>query len=457
MRNLPRSLRELHPGEQGIALPAALMVTMISFSLAMAAVFATVEAQRGTARDSGSKNGIAAADAGANVAMLRLNEFANGLNGSYPCVGLSGGTLVKTATETEGWCPEITGTVGGATYSYRISPWVSGSPTKIVATGTAAGVSRRIEILLKPSSKGGIFATEGVIGKEEIKIGGNATIKVGIGTNGNVNQNGSNAEVCGNIRHGVGKENHAKQCAGYSVTEGESTLPPVSSFMPPNIASENSDYRLALCTKKTPVKEPAGCESDTYSETWSSTNPWNPNTEVLEPTGTLTLGGSNYWLCSLVLAGHGELIMAKGAQVRLFFRTPEECGHTSGEFTQISLTGQARIYSSSYVPSENEFEVPGFYLLGSSTVITKVNIEGKADNEMVIYGPDTQIRLAGNGSNSSLEGAVAGKTVTVEGNGTIQQASGFKPPEIGGSTLYSRQSYVECQGGAATSPPSAGC
>ncbi len=57
-----------------------------------------------------------------------------------------------------------------------------------------------------------------------------------------------NANICGDIRHGIGKEcephSNAKQCPGYQVTEGNKTLPPVSSFMPSNIATSNSNYRL---------------------------------------------------------------------------------------------------------------------------------------------------------------------------------------------------------------------
>lgn len=458
MRYLHVRLLELRHAEQGIALPAALLVTVISFALATAAVFASVESQRGTERDSGSKDAIAAADAGANVAMLRLNEFANDLNSSTPCLGLSAGTLVTT-TATEGWCPEITGTVGGATYSYRMSS-ASGTTTNIVASGTADGVSRRVDITLKHDTVGSIFGEAGMIGQEKITLEGNSDIRVGLGTNGNLETSG-NTEICNNIRHGVGKEwkhsGNVTQCSGYKVTEGNTSLPAVSSFMPANIETENSDSRLVYCTKTSPVKEPTGCESDSYSGgTWSSTSPWNPTTRSLSASGNtvITLGGGNYWLCSLKLEGNSEFIMAQGAKVRLFFDTPEHCGLSSGS-AQISIGGNDRISATGYQPSLGEYETPGFYLMGSATIPTTVDIAGNSStDEFVIYGPNTNIEITGN---ATYKGVVAGKTVKDTGNGAFEDDSGFEPPEIGGSTLYARQAYVECEGGAPTSPANKSC
>jgi Tfp pilus assembly protein PilX len=455
---LRRRLRHLAMSERGFALPTALLATVISFSLASAAVVASVTSQRGTARDHNSKEAIAAADSGANVALMRLNRYTNALSSSTPCLGVSGSTLFATGVSGDGWCPAISGSVGGSTYSYRVTPQVSGATMNVVSTGASESVSRRVDVSLKGTTVGSAFGAEGLIGQDGITLSGNADIRVGIGTNGNVASNG-NASVCGNIRHGVGKEwshsGNASQCNGYSVTEGNVSLPPVSSFMPAGIATSNYDYRLVTCTKTKPVAEPAGCQSDTYSGTWSTNSPWNPSTRTLSAAGNsiLTLGGGDYWFCKIALSGNSELIMAAGAHVRIFFDTPENCGMSAGS-SQIELSGNNRIAATGYQPTLGQFDVPGFYLLGSPTIPTSVNLSGNNVNEFVIYGPNTNISLSGNAV--TFKGAVAGKTISMSGNGQVVQDAGFEPPKIGGATVYSRQSYVECTGGTA-SPPSANC
>ena len=58
---------------------------------------------------------------------------------------------------------------------------------------------------LSATTVGSVLSAAGVIGLEEISLDNNADIRVSIGTNGNVTVK-NNANVCGNIRHGIGKK-----------------------------------------------------------------------------------------------------------------------------------------------------------------------------------------------------------------------------------------------------------
>ncbi len=113
----------------------------------------------------------------------------------------------------------------------------------VVSTGTAGSVSRRVDISFKATTVGSASSAEGVIGQDSITLDNNADIRVSIGTNGDVDVS-NNANVCGNIRHGVGKKanfgNNGTQCNGYTITSGNVTLPPVSTFMP----SRHRDQQL---------------------------------------------------------------------------------------------------------------------------------------------------------------------------------------------------------------------
>jgi hypothetical protein len=453
-----RRLRELLGNERGMALPTAIFATVASLGLASAAVMSSVDVQQGTGRDQDSKNSIAAADAGASVALLRLNRYANALTSSTPCLGVKSGTLVVSGAAADGWCPEVTGSVGDSTYAYRVTPQVSGGTMSLVATGMAGNVSRRIAITFKTTTVGSALGAEGVIGVDQVEIDNNADARVSVGTNGNIHIH-NNGNVCGNIRHGVGKQaefdNNGTQCKGYVVTEGNVSLPAVSTFMPTDIATNNSNYRLVTCTKTTPVKEPAGCQTDTYNGSWGKSEPWDAKSRTISTSNnaTLTLGGGDYFVCKLLISNNGHLIMADEAHVRVFFDTPENCGLKSVA-KQIDISNNADITSTGYQPKLGKFDVPGFYLMGSPTIKTKVEWSNNSGtNEFVLYGPNTDIEL---NNNATYIGVIAGKTVHLDNNAIVKQDAGFKSPPIGGATLFQRQSYVECTGGSA-SPPNAYC
>jgi hypothetical protein len=460
LQRLWNHLRRLAESENGMALPTAIFATVAAFGLGSAAVIASVDTQRGTARDQNSKEAIAAADAGANVALLRLNRYSNALTTSTPCLGVnSGGTLVLTSADAAapGWCPPVAGTVGTASYSYRVTAGSAAAGTMtVVATGITSKVSRRVAVAFKGTTVGSALSTDGLIGQESVTISGKAEAHVNIGTNGAVKTGGANATACGDIRHGVGvPQPPVNQCSGHTITEGNVALPPVSSFIPSDITTNNSNYRLATCTKLTPTKTPSGCQSDTFSGSWSN-SPWNPSTRTIALSGkepTLTLGGSDYFICRLVIEG-GHLIMASESHVRIFFDTPEHCG-LADNTEQVRVAGNGSIEATAFDEKVGNFDMPGLYLLGSPTLRTRANLEGNGGaNELLLYAPNTAVTIAGNGS--SYKGSYVGKTIELAGNGFVSQPSGYKPPPFGGATLYSRQAYVECTG-ATASPPNAGC
>jgi hypothetical protein len=454
LARLGQRLRHLTNSERGMALPTALLATIASMGLAGAAVMSSVDVQQGSHRDSDSKSAIAAADAGASVALLRLNRYASALNISTPCLGLSGETLVLTGAAADGWCPAVKGTVGDSTYSYRATP-LAGESMNVVATGTDGSVSRRIAINFKTTTVGSVLSNSGLIGEDSVTLENSADVRVGVGTNGNVSLENS-ATICGNIRHGIGKkvtyENSSKQCSGYTTTEGNATLPAVSTFIPTDIATNNHNYRLAKCTSTEP-KLPTGCGLDTYSA-GEKKSAWDPVKReiVISNSSTLTMGGGDYFICRLELVNSSHLIMAATAQMRIFFDAPENCPGVST--TQLDIGNSSDITATGYNPSEGLFNMPGFYFLGSTKTPTYINFKNSSNgNEMVIYAPNTHVVMDNSGT---FKGAIAGKSITLKNGVKIEQDKGFVPPQIGGATLYQRQSYVECTG-AVASPPNANC
>jgi Tfp pilus assembly protein PilX len=456
---LRNRLRLLARSERGMALPTAIFAMVASLGMASVAVISSVDSQRGTARDNDSKSAIAAADAGANVALLRLNRYAGALSTSTSsnCLGVSGSTLTVTGAAGDGWCPAITGTVGDATFSYRVSPVVAAGTLTVISTGTAGAVGRRIAISFRTATVGSAFSREGLIGLDDIEIDERADVRVGVGTNGDIHVH-NNGNVCGNVRHGIGREatfdNNGTQCSGYSIVEGNVNLPPVSSFIPTNIATSNSNARLAKCSLP---GTPRDCQLDAYADTHGRSYPESPLSSsralTVDNGATLTLTGGDYFICSLFLDNNAHLYIGSGAHVRIFFDTPENCGLTAGAH-QIHVDNNADITATGYQSDRGQFDVPGFYLLGSPNIQTYAYWSNNAGGaEMVLYGPNTDIEFR---NNATFVSAVAGKTVHMNNNAIVEALASQAIPQLGGATIFARQSYVECTG-AIASPPNANC
>ncbi len=431
-----------------MALPTALFAMIASLALASAAIMSSVDVQQGTGRDHDSKEAIAAADAGASLAMLRLNRFQDNLSFANPCAGPAG----EAQAVSGGWCPSTAAeTVGNAVYAYRISAYNGTGTLKVIAVGTSGTVSRRVEVGFYSNNGRNPFADEKLIGQDDIKLIGGVNIRTDVGTNGDVtlnSENGKSSVICGDIRHGVGKKAPTPDCSKEK-TEGERSLPLVSP--PENIAAENSNCRLAVtCSPKTQV--------DTYTKitgkketagTRTSTQPWDAgHTTINIPNNSrLSMGGRDYYVCGLFV--NGELIMNAGSELRIFVRTPEECKLSSGA-TQVEFTANASIVSTGYNPSQGTYTIPGIYVMGESTVKLSGN---SGTNEMMLYAPLSNIEMKGD---ATYKGMIAGKSISIRGNATIESDPNIKEPDISESSLLSRTRYVECTG-ASASPPDANC
>jgi len=431
-------IRGLRRNERGIAVPTALMALIATFAIASVAVMSTVDVQQGTTRDHSSKEAIAAADAGANIALLRLNRYLPSLSVAHPCVGPNG----EYQTAVSGWCPATaTESVGGATYSYAVSAFTGANTTlNVVSVGSSGTVQRRVNVALFTSSGKGVFADEKFIGQDEINVKGNFKIEADIGTNGGITQSGGSGTICGDERHGVGKSAPEIKCTGKVQTEEERELPAITP--PANIATENANCLLAQ-----------KCTSGPYagqSDTWTKKNPWTASTRVINvgSNGTLTMNGGDYFICKLEI-GPGTVYMSAGAHARIFIDTPEHCGLASGA-TQVNISGNGNLISSAYNTKQGSYEIPQIFVLGNGEVKIGAN---SGTNHLMLYAPQSKVDLEGG---AEWIGMFAGKSITLNGNPYFVSDPNIKEPNITYSGRFQRTRYVECTG-ATASPPNADC
>lgn len=430
-----RQLRALGRDQSGLAVPTALMALIATFGLASVAVLSTVDVQQGTSRDLASKEAIAAADAGANVAMLRLNRFVSRLTPTTPCIGPNGETQSPSGT----WCPQApTESTGAATYHYSVSAYSATAGVQVVSTGTAARVTRRVAVSLFPEPGHPVFEGEPLIGEEGIEFNGSsAVIETNMGTNGNITTSGSShPKLCGSERKGYGKEAPTPSCEGV-VTEGSKLLPPV--VPPTGIETINANCRLSNTC--------ANHEFDTVSkeeggEKASNGAKFNATTRELTLSGgaVLSMGGENYWLCKLIVKS-GTIIMPVGAHVHIYIDTPEHCGLPAGAM-QVEFQGNSTIKSTGWNPSQGFYEVPGIYVVGNGGVSLAGN---SGADELMLYAPLSRVELAGS---ATWTGMIAGKALTIKGNPTVTSNEHIKQPPVKYAALLQRTRYVECSGTA---------
>lgn len=430
-------IRDLRRDERGIAVPTALMALVATFAISSVAVMSTVDVQQGTTRDHSSKEAIAAADAGANIALLRLNRYLPSLSVAHPCVGPNG----EYQTAVSGWCPATTTeSVGGATYSYVVSAYAgTGKPLNVVSVGSSGLVKRRVNVALTTNAGKGIFADEKFIGQDEINVKGNFKIEADIGTNGGITQSGGSGTICGDERHGVGKEAPTPSCSGVK-TEENRELPPI--VPPANLATENANCLLAQ-----------KCTSGPYagqSDTWTKQNPWTSSSRVINvgSNGTLTMNGGDYFICKLEI-GPGTVYMSAGAHARIFIDTPEHCGLASGA-TQVNIGGNGNLVSSAWNPKQGKYEIPQIFVLGNGAVKIGAN---SGTNHLMLYAPLSKVDLEGG---AEWIGMFAGKSITLNGNPYFRSDPNIKEPNITYAGRFLRSRYVECTG-ATASPPNASC
>lgn len=441
MRRSTSTLSRLYDGvavllrsESGIAMPTVLVSTLVALGLGSAAAVASIAAQGGSVRDQDTKTAIGAAEAGAERAVYRYNKVAT--TPSLPCLVSGGGGIYSPGVRLgDGWCPAVTGTIGNASYSYRVKPIVSGAAVdsiEIVSTGTSDGVSRRIDITARTGS-GAVFGNFAVIGDQSVTLDSNATVSSSTASNGDIMLTGS-AQICGNIQYGVGHQvsfnNSSTQCNGYSQGSGIVNLPPVNQG---DVVTNNSNGRFFGLDPRSSTRV-----------TWDSPT----RTLTVGTNSSLTLGGGNYSFCKLIMRSNSTIYIAAGANVKIYFDSPEACGQPSGTL-QMDASSNSNVLTTGSSPAS-----AAFLFVGSDTRATRAILSSNSSVgcsfEILVYGPRTDITLA---SNTNICGGVAGKTIYMESQSHLSphpDAQNFTLPL---PTHYTPSRYVEC-GPAGTAPNS---
>ncbi len=428
--------------EEGVALVLSIMVLMVSGALAAVAAGSALEATDNSRQDRKVKQAIAAADAGMDVALYRLNKFAGLLDPSVQCVVSNPPTGILTAevVQLDGWCRSQTEEMGdGASFTYQVSAPLriedAGQDVwerKVISSGTVGTVRRRAATVVKAPTGQALFS-DAVFSHEDLPLRNSAHVYGSVRSNGNVITENS-AQVCGNVTFGPGKQfTGGSQCPGFL------SRPATELFVlsPVILPASNDNARIGSL------------------DPWTDSNRigWSPSTRVLtmSHSSTLTLTGGSYVFCRLELSNSAQLIIPDdGTPVRIYIDSPENCGGT---------TASVGIHNSSTILnlSENPTMVQ-LYVAGSANpaITTTVQLHNLHELQLVVYAPNSQVSFD---NNNRLKGAVAAKKVALNNNLEIRWDDRIGNLLVGDVPLplYSRQSWVECSSVAPTASPDSGC
>jgi hypothetical protein len=401
-------------------------------------------------RDQRVKQALAAADSGVRAAGYRINVLEPG---PLQCVKADSttGNLSLTWVEADGWClAQTENLTNGSSYSYRVSSpedvIVNGqyqAQRKIVSSGSAGGVERRVLAVVNAATGAPLFASgKALVGVDRIDLSNSARIDGSTASNGDIHLS-NNALVCGNATPGPGQqlvtENGGGLCSGFSGQPAgdELVLEPVDQG---TAATSNDNGRIGS------------------QDVWTSSSQieWDPAARSLKlkNNATLTLGGNLYSFCHLELTNNAQLIIAArnpGTAVRIYIDAPENCGSTSGAGSVV-LTNAGSIVNLNSDPTSLQL-----YVVGSDSIPTSVTLQSKpqAAINMVIYAPRSTVDV---GNYTNIVGAIAGKRSSIDNNSRVTWNDKVGQLRTGSLlSIFKRQRWVECTTKPPSATPDSGC
>ena len=440
----------------------AIAVLLVVGTLGTVAVATAVQTNAGTRHDAAYKNAAEAAEAGLQIALYRMN-MANPTAAN--CVGDSAGS-----PGTSGWCQSSTYSLGnGSTYQYWTTPVMAANDTCaglqitssdvnqrcITAVGVSGGQVARSQIRAGAFTAAPLFPDAGAIGLSKVTMTGNAAITGAAASNGTITQTGQ-ANSQGLILGPSGSYSSSGNASGGTLYRLSSpiVLDPVN----PGTSNQSS---ITAC----PDRQNAGYPScnDDYRISDGVSNPvvvpydkssginWNASTRSLSLSGnaSLTLGGGLYNFCSVSLSGNATITVAANVQAEVFIDSPDDpgsgCPSGSGS---LSMSGNGTWVNLAQNPLSLQL-----YVYGLNNGSSSLSYSGNANIYGVVYAPQSQVAVTGNGK---VIGGLAGKTVTITGNG-FNWDTRVKSLEATTDGIYFRTAWAQCTPSYATSSPGAGC
>jgi Tfp pilus assembly protein PilX len=479
-------VRQLLRSEEGVALPVASGMLMV-VSILVVGFFAVSMRVNDTSVDSrSSKRALAAAEAGLQTAVYRLNL----LNQSAAANTTRCLTTTWVVPNVGGECPPQTGSLGnGASYTYYVTPAstagsagcvtlvgvaTSASDRCITSVGTVNGVSRRVQtrVVQQPTTTIPDFNSVGLVGRSLVFAWNSVKMTSDVGSNTRVEFQNS-IEVNDNDAINV---------------DGKVMLLTGGQYVPGNSVNVEGGTQTVTTPFDLPMPDFEAAETTNNNGTLAldltgGTSVWNPDTRRINlSSGEREIRPGTYHVCGVHL----------GNSVKLKFK------HTGGERTKIFVDSPSRTGSMCAAPAQAD--PAGTFTADNSVEINKEAGEREELLDIYMHGTahnDTRNRyswcndlqspaLTGEcksdfmlDNSVSFYGSVYAPNSTVQAHNSVKIWGSVaadkirfynsiefnltgpvidKQPETGATGAAARRGWAECRPLATTpSDPESGC
>ena len=470
--------------QTGIALPAALgvLVVVALLSTSVFAVSLRLSDTSTTSRD--SKRALAAADAGMEAAVFRMNEL--GLQSASKCfttaaVDPATGTDPETAgTPAAGQCAGVKEDLGnGSSYTYYVTPALqdgdvcAGLPVHhadptgevtvmqrcVTAVGQANGERRRVQARFASYIGTQLFPVGGILAINGIKVKNSAYIGGALGSNGQIDL-GNNSYISEGIQLGTASSppptlGNGSTLGGpvtyRSEIDGAFVLAPVDMG---NTATVNDNGRISS-------------GQDTGSKITYTNTAASPRSLSLGNNGSITLGGGTYNFCKVSTGNGSPINIAAGAKVRFFLDSPDRAGSGCIPSGQTAAQARSNGWGGMSLGQNANFNNPGsslnfqIYMYGYANGTHMVEFNNSSAMNAAIYAPTSELIWK---NSAGVTGGVAASKVEFKNSATFTWdgtvSNGFSLADLRTDTVsvYYRMAWTECRRvRTTTSDPESGC
>lgn len=476
-------MRQLLRSEDGVALPVASGMLMVVSILVVGFFAVSMRVNDTSVESRSSKRALAAAEAGLQTAVYRLNLL------SQSAAANAANCLTTTwVAPTAGECTGQPESIGnGASYTYYVTPattagsagcvTLSGVATSatdrcITSVGTVNGVSRRIQtrVVQQPTTTIPDFNSVGLVGKSLVYAWNSVKMSSDVGSNTRVEFQNS-IEVSDNDAINV---------------DGKVMLLTGGQYVPGNSVTVEGGTQTVTTPFDLPVPDFEAVESldvnDNENLTTDLGSAWNSTTRRINLTsGERTIRPGTYHVCGVHLGNSVKLKFSHtgGARTKIFVDSPsrtgsEACAGQADPAGTFTADNSVEINKES---SERE-ELLDIYMYGTAhndtrnryswcTDLNNGGLPGECqsdfmlDNSVLFYGsvyaPNSTVQAH---NSVQLWGSIAADKIRFY-NSIVFNLTGpviDKPAETGATGAATRRGWGECRPERTTpSDPESGC
>ena len=440
-------------------MPVVIGALTITTGLAAGTFAVVIEGNHSSIRDRDSKRALAAAEAGLQMAALKVSELKPL---ATQCV------TTGAVPPVNGECPSTPAqSIGnGASYTYTVStpsatlqcatvPGLTAAAATdrcITAIGSANGVTRRLQLRFAYVPPFTPWDQAGLVAKNKVEIGNNKTINSTIGTNGELHLSNNVAVV------------------------GAAILPDGIPAGDPNATltiDPNASVSGGRVDKNPPWTFPTLDWSviprqDNNNSQLAGIPGWNPTTRILTiGDGQVidlpadTDGVADYWMCGIDADASNEfwINVPDGKTTRIWIDSQRGAGSgadgcpsaASGTFV-IKNSGHVNV-SDDANPAELQMFVYGTSTDSDETpdILWKNNV----DFHGTIWAPDSTIDV---NNNQGVSGAFTAKNIALKNNGGFSYDARIEDASLPGTAKADNLSWFECKRAPTTvGDPESGC